>query len=242
MKFIVLIFWGFLCAILGSFLHSPLVSAQAFCVPEDTNYSIRFLCEINDAVCTGNAVCNISITYPNSSSLAQAQAADLIGDSTYEYNLTANDTGTKGDHQARIRCFDGSLNGSSSFIYHVNPTGICSTEQKNDSMNVSIGFMFGIGIILFVGFLFVKNKPPVKWTFFMFSIIFFLIGINLILVSLQDEVVNPRIEGFFDGFTVISFIFYWFAAGLLIIMWFFTMLNTWIQKKNMNNLRKQGLA
>jgi len=55
MKFIVLIFWGFLCAILGSFLHSPLVSAQAFCVPEDTNYSIRFLCEINDAVCTGNA-------------------------------------------------------------------------------------------------------------------------------------------------------------------------------------------
>jgi len=70
----------------------------------------------------------------------------------------------------------------------------------------------------------------------------FLIGINLILVSLQDEVVNPRIEGFFDGFTVISFIFYWFAAGLLIIMWFFTMLNTWIQKKNMNNLRKQGLA
>jgi len=96
----------------------------------------------------------------------------------------------------------------------LNPAGIEPTSQRTDSTTRSIYFIFGIALLLFLAFFFTKQAVPVKWTVFIFAIIFFLIGINIIFVSLQDEIVNPKLETFFSGFTVISWYFYYFAAGL----------------------------
>jgi len=97
-----------------------------------------------------------------------------------------------------------------------------------------------LGILFFIGFLFVKNKPPIKWTFFIFAIFFFLITLNILFVGIQDEVVNPQLEAFFDSFTAISFIVYWFLAGVLAVMWFLTFLQTWLLRKNQQNFQKFG--
>jgi len=102
--------------------------------------------------------------------------------------------------------------------------------------------MLIVAVLLFLAFLFVNSAPPVKWTYFAVSILFFLISINLIFVSLQDETINPKLETFFDAFTAISWYFYWFIAFLLILMWGFTFMQTWIMNKNLANAKKYGLA
>jgi len=72
------------------------------------------------------------------------------------------------------------------------------------------------------------------------SILFFLIGINIMFVGLQNEVVDPKLETFFDGFTAISWIVCWFIFGLLILMWIFTFFQTFFYRKNLNNFNRFG--
>ena len=222
-------------------LALPLIFAESsFYVPKADNYTIKFTCELDGSVCSDSTACNISISYPNSSSLITTNSTTNLGSSRFEFDLNDTQTATNGEYRTDIVCYDGGINGTSSFIYEINPTGIRPTAERTDTISRSIYFILIIGLLLFIGFLFVREKPHVKWTFFIFSILFFLIGINLIFVGLQDEAVNPRLETFFDSFTAISFYAYWFLAGLLIIMWAFTALNTWLYKKNRDNLNKYG--
>ena len=93
---------------------------------------------------------------------------------------------------------------------------------------------------MFLSFFFATQSVPVKWTVFAVGVIFFVMGINTIFISMQDEVINPALENFFSGFLTISYYFYYFIAILLVIMWTFTFLNTWLYKKNMDDMQKFG--
>lgn len=223
-----------------------LASAEtSFFVQKGENYNITFTCKNtkNDlSICSGSATCNITIHNPNSTLLIDNQAATNLNNGKFYYALNENQTATNGEHLAWVGCSDGGLNSSSSFTYEVNPTGIRPSDQKTMSISRTIYFTLIIGILFFIGFLFVKQKPPVKWTFFIFAIFFFLITLNILFVGLQDAVVNPRLESFFDSFTAISFYIYWFLAGVLGIMWFLSFLQTWFFKKNLRNMQKYGLA
>jgi len=215
-----------------------LMSADtAFYIPKGNDYCIKFSCENGGSSCSSAATCNISITYPNSSFLVETNVTTNLGNGFFQYCLNENETSTNGEYVTRAECQDGGLNDTSTFIYEVNPTGIRPSSQKTEAITRSVYFIFGIGILLFISFLFSKNAP-VKWTYFAFAIIFWLISLNVLFVGLQDEVVNPRLESFFDSFTAISFIIYWFIGGLLILMWIFTFFNTYLYKKNLNNMRR----
>ena len=102
-----------------------------------------------------------------------------------------------------------------------------------------IGLLFIIGILCFIGF-FITRNVPVKWTYFTTSILFFLTSINLLIFEIQDEVISSKMTNFFDGFTAISWYFFWFTGGLLGIMWIFTFFNTWLYKKNRDKFRRFG--
>jgi len=181
--------------------------------------------------------CNItSVTYPNGTGFISDVVMTKRGDE-YNYTLNSSDIILKGVYVVRGIC--GSVVWAGDF--EVNPQGIISTEQRTQSTTRAIYFLFGIGILLFFAFLFYSGSLPIRLTFLVFSIIFVVAALNIISISLVDEVVNPSLEGFFNGITTISFLFYWFAAGLLIIMWIFTMMNTWILKKNMENAEAYGM-
>jgi len=218
----------------------PLISAQdiAFYVEKNTNYSIQFSCNIDGSMCSNEASCNATIT--NTTTLMADVATSNLLNARFEHNITNNETATPGEYTLKIDCVDGNSNGTSTIIYEVNGAGIRSSEQRTQALSRSIYFIFGIGILLFIAFLFASQSVPAKWTFFIFSVLFFLIGINILFIGLQDEGINPRLENFFDGFTVISWYFYWFAAGLLIIIWAFTFFNTWFYKKNLRNVQRFG--
>jgi len=222
----------------------PLISgATSFYVEQSKNYSITFTCEIDDAVCSSSALCNISISYtPNSTNLVDNVATTNLLNSRFEYNLTANNNAVKGEYKSTVVCYDGIANGTTSFYYEVNPTGIRSSEQRTDTISRSIYFFFILGILFFVAFLFTKQSTPVKWTFFGIALLFFLSTLNLLLLSIQDEFLNPRFEDFFEGFTVISWVLYRFILIFFAFIWILTFIQTWLLKKNLALARKFGDA
>lgn len=190
-------------------------------------------------ICDNCTFINISsILYPRNKTFA-IQNVEMTSDGP-QYNYTFCDTNISGKYIVNMFGDEDGDTLTDSFDFEVNPQGIESTEARTSSINISIIFLVLLGLLLFIAFLFTKNSAPVKWTFFMFSIIFLVAALNIISISLSDIVVNPNMENFFDGITAIAFYFYWFVGGLLIIMWLFTFLNTWLFKKNMKRLQKFG--
>lgn len=205
--------------------------------------NLSFVCEDSKqplSICSPTTSCNISIFYPNSSLLLNNQATTNLNNGKFIYQLNENQTIVKGEYQAVVGCSDNGVNSSTQFIYEVNPTGIRPSETKTETVSNSIYFTLILGVLFFLGFLFVKTKAPTKWTFFIFAFFFFLMTLNILFVGIQDEVVNPALETFFDKFTAASYYIYWFLAGIMAIMWFLTFLSTYFYNKNLNQMRKYG--
>lgn len=212
-------------------------AATSFFIPKDTNYTIEFLCKIDGSVCSDTSTCNITTRYPNSTLLINNNETENIGNGIYNFQLADDQTYLSGEYKNNVVCYDGGNNGSSSFIYEVNPSGIRNTDGRTSTTTRSIYFFVILGLLFIIGFVF-SNKPPAKYTFLLFGILMFLITINLLFLSMQDEVLNPKLETFFDGFTAVSYYAYWFIATVLVFLWMVTFLQTWIQTKNMEKIRK----
>lgn len=220
-------------------LVTPIISAETdFFVKRSDFYDLKINAVIDGSRLSSSGTCNITISYPNATIMVDDAVMTNLNNGFFNYTLNSTQTTPNGEYTARAECIDSNINGTSTFIYEVNPTGIRPSDQKSSAINRGIWYPFIIASLLFLAFLFVKADVPVKWTFFGISVIFFLISLNILFVDLQDQVVNPALESFFDGFTAISWIFYWFVGGLLIIMWAFTFLNTWLFKKNLEATRR----
>ena len=153
----------------------PMVVGSSFYIPQSTNYSIKFNCKIDGAVCSSTAACNVSIEYPNTTTMVDNEAATLISNARFNYSLTDDQTSVLAeDYRFTAVCYDGNLNGSETITFGVNPSGISPSGERTDSLSRAIYFVFIIGILLFVAFLFSNQSTPVKWTFFGFSIVFFI--------------------------------------------------------------------
>lgn len=210
------------------FLVIP-VSAEIYA--KDKNVGIKQPCYNDGAYCSSTAECNITVYYPDNSVLIDNKAmTNQI--SFHNYTLNASDINISGDYSYCITCIDSGLNASECFEFTINPPGIEPTESRTNALSRGIWFFMIISILLFgVGFMFTKSMP-VRLTFFVFAGVFALITINLMFVTLQDEVVNPKVEGFFDIFVASSYYLYWGAAGLLIVMWIFTFFYNYFYSKN----------
>jgi hypothetical protein len=160
-------------------------------------------------------------------------------DNYYNYTLLPNQTTQEGEHFVIITC-QGDTDGFSTFTYEINPTGIRPTEQRTETITRTIYFIFGIAIIFFLGYIFIAEKTTVKYTFFLLSFIFFLIAMNIVFVSMQDEVVNPRLENLFSFLVAASFYMYWFIGGLIFIMWFLAFFNSILMKRGTNIAKRMG--
>lgn len=221
----------------------PVVSsASAFFIPQDSNYSIKFSCALDGGFCDSGVSCNLTIEYPNSTILLDNVAATNLDNGFFNYTLTQNETQVNGEHQAHAYCYTStnSLNASSDFIYEVNPSGIRSSEQRTDSLTRAIWFMAFIGGLFFLGFIFSNQKFPVKATYILFAVIFFLIALNLLTVGLKGEVVDTKLEVFFDGFTAVAWYAYWFLFAIIIVMWIFVFIVTMAYKNLMRNATRYG--
>lgn len=186
--------------------------------------------------CTYNNIS--SVVYPNLT-IAESNLVMSTIDNIY-YNYSYCNTSVSGIYKVLGY---GNLDGLKTpwaYEFEINPSGIIPTDQRTESVSRGIYFTLVIAILFFITFIFSKQKLAIKWTYFGLSILFFLITLNILFVGLQSEVVDSNLESFFDGFTAIFWYIFWFVSGLLILLWAFTFIQTYLYRKNMRNIQRFG--
>ncbi len=131
-----------------------------------------------------------------------------------------------GEYSYLVVCNSTFFGGFVSVGFEVTTSGSMITEGNSSILNITIVFFMILSILLFINFMLVKDKPQVKWTSFLVGFIFLITALNIISLVLLDALVSPKITDFINSFVAISFILYWFAFGLLAVIWFLTILNT----------------
>lgn len=244
-------------AIVLALLVLPLAMAQpVFTFKEKTAAQIKVTCldNNNNPFVAGTAL--LTIDYPNGTNLILNRVMTLI---TPEFNFTLSPTQTtpNGIYTAGVFCNAAGVASDSfpSFTYEVNPTGIPSTQDRSIAISRASYLIFGIAILLFLGFVFlgeskhfddtlgevvIVSKPAIKWTFFILFLVFTSIGSNIVLAGLHNEVVDQNIEKIFSFISAASIYFYYFAGGLLIIIWVLSIFNTMNERFSSEKLIKYG--
>jgi hypothetical protein len=69
---------------------------------------------------------------------------------------------------------------------------------------------------------------------------FFLQAVSILFTGMQDEVVNPKIEGYFSFLATSSFILFWFAFGILGVLWIVTTFQTILFNKKQKQKEQFG--
>lgn len=202
--------------VLGVLILLPLVSSLT--IQQNTNYTLTFYPRVDGGIT--DTICNTTILYPNSSIMVDFEALNDLSDK-FTYNLSDSQTSLKGEYTGSVTCISGSENETISFSYLVNLGGVEPSQQRTDTMTRTLYLVFIMGILFFGAIIFVE-KLPIKATLALLGLLFFLIGINIIFITLQDEVVNSSLENFFSFFTSISFIIYWGIGVVIGVIWLLT--------------------
>lgn len=214
--------------ILFLFFLIPLVSSlDAYTQGEDAN--IREVVRVNDGLPSALTSCNVTIWYPNGTLLKFNQPM-TFNYTTFNYILNSTFTQIKGEYPYEASCVLGGLNKTKESSFFINAGGVEPNEQRALTISRSIYFIFGLGILLFIAFLFTR-KLPIKITLLLMAVLFFLISLNLVFLDLQNSLTNPKFEEFFDGFTAISFILYWLIGVGIFALWMITFIVTILTKR-----------
>lgn len=225
-------FMAFIFIILLSTFSSALTTYE-----QDTSIDLKHPVRVDGAI-VNNLNCNISVYYPNNTILIDFLSMTDNGD-YFNYTLDSTLTHNKGTYPYSITCSNGTLSQTENFEFLLNYGGIEPTNTRNKSSQMAIYIFFGLGILIFISMFLVKPMP-LKLTLFLIMVWFFLMGMNATFISLQDEVVNLRMEGFFDFFLSMGFLFNWFAFFAIIMIWFISFLVTLIERKKLKMIDKYG--
>jgi len=186
--------------------------------------------------CTYNQI--TSILYPNST-VAISNVMMTKDGTFYNYTLSSNYTQTLGTY---IVNGVGDLNAVDTvwaYDFEVTSSGREITTGNSIIAFLGVLLFFILGTLSAVATV-KQKKLPVKWTFILFSFIFFLAGLNLISVIIPDALINENVAGFFDSFTAISFIIFYGTGALIAIMWIFTFFQTVFYRKTLRKIEKYG--
>lgn len=206
---------------------------------QQNNYAdIQHAVRVNGALPDSSANCNITIRYSNNTILVNFLPMTNQGN-YFNYTLQPSQTSIIGTYPYDVSCVGQGLNTTQSFTFSITPGGIDPSVSRTNAISRTIYFVFGLGILLFLGF-YLVNNIPVKYTLLLLSVMFFLISINMLFISLQDEVINPNIVNFFSKFTAISFYIFWFIGFLIFALWMITFINTIMLKMQYKKMEKYG--
>jgi len=196
-------------------------------------------CVIISQTCASCSYVNISsVSCNNDSNLISNVEMENFGNGEWRYEFC--NTSALGRYDVKGM---GDINGvDSSFAtyFHITHSGGSLEEGATGILIMGIIFMLVVGSLCLLGFFRKDQNFQAKWTLFLMSFLFFLAGANLISALIGDTLANPKVISFFDSLMAISFILFWFAFGLLAVMWILTMIQTLLFKKTQRNMEKYG--
>jgi hypothetical protein len=190
---------------------------------------------------TSATTCSFHLYSPNGSHIYKNNykvSSDDVLD--YEQLLTGSNFSYPGNYAFVFQCNQSTIGGYYTHDFEVTPNGKIQTETTTTVIGRAVWFLFIISAILFIAFLFVPSNPTVKWTFFIVSMMFFLQAVSILYTGMLDEVVNPKIEGYFSFLAASSFILFWFAFGILAVLWIVTTFQTILFNKKQKDAAKYG--
>jgi len=178
---------------------------------------------------------NVSIYAPNSTILVDDQPMLNLAGSIWGYNLT--DTTELGRYVYDY-CDEGGINCKEN-IFRVTNSGLEVEEGSQKFLIIAIIFLILIGGLFFLGFI-KEERMQVKWSLFLIGFMFLLDGLNIISITIYDNITSTALISFFDSLTAIMFITFWISFGLLAVMWFLTLLQAILFKQKMKRAAKFG--
>ena len=200
------------------FLVAPVYAeVQAFKLNDPADFKNG--CFVKGSPCDSTFECNITLQYPNDTLFINNRK---MTHNTGYYNITLPSSSTKVFYAGEMYCSNTTEAGFETIEFVINPSGIVPSQERTDSLTRTIYFMLFISLMLFATGFMVKNFLPLRVSLFIVGSVVVLIGINLVFVTMQDEIINPGIESLFDTFTAATFYLYWLAALILFVLWFFT--------------------
>jgi len=188
---------------------------------------------------TSFTYCNISsVKWPNSTNiLTGLEMSSLNGE--FNYTLPYNYTNTLGRHIVTGYCGTSADITHWSYDFYINALGQESTESTAFAANRGVYLLLVIGVVLILGFFFTE-KFIFKWTFFLFGLFFFVMAINIVSISIYNEIGNTSIGAVFDQLGAITYTLYYFIFGILVLMWVLTTLATLADRKRMKQAQDVG--
>ena len=216
---------------LGLFFISPISASIAHLgtFQKDTDITLLQICGED---CTQNNVTRV--LYPNGSVAIGEKVMER--DDTF-YNLTFSNTSTIGTYTVNGFGDPAGVKTPWNYKFDVTFSGEEITTGNSIIVFLAVLFFFILGSLSLIGMA-RQEKKPLKWTLGLFGFIFFLTGLNLISVIISDALTNQKIVGFFDSFTAISFILFWFAFGLIAVIWILTTIQTLLFNKIQRNIQR----
>lgn len=215
----------------------PLINAESYTFKQNENVNFQFVClDTTNNYCSNTTQVLLTLTYSSNGTILIANSSMSANPTYFNHTLKTNLTGK----YYVLIISPTYVNTSTEFTYNVNPAGVEATLQRTNATSRSIYFLFGIAIIFFIGAYFLQIAPPYRLSLFLIGAIFILICVNVIFVSLTDEIVNPKLESLFSTITVISFYMFWFVAALIFVLWIFTFFVTVFDKKKLKQEQSFG--
>jgi len=216
----------------------PLINAVGEEISYEPNTTLDMSLECFDtdsALCGSGTSCNVTVYYPNNTLWFSSHPMTNQGD---YFNYTSNVTDVLGPYKRVFVCSDGSTSGYTTDKFYV---GSPSTEVQYKATITAISVLFGVAILLFLGFLFTpKEMYAPRWTFFLLAILFIVISVNVVSISLHNEAGNSNIRNIFDQLGALCYYMYWFIGGLMLSMWILTVLATLASNSNIKKAERIG--
>lgn len=143
----------FLVGIVLILLCLPFAYAETESYKVLTTTELRFTCTLNNAIPSASATYNITINYPNGSSIVNNQDTTALGNGAFNYTLVFPETGL---YKVQMFCTDGTYSYSNEGNYDITATGEDLTSAKATSYVI----IFIISFIVFIGFLLIGIYLP----------------------------------------------------------------------------------
>jgi len=218
------------------FLCLPSINAQTddkiSYEPNETMHLVLICKDTNSNLCEGTD-CTIDVYYPNMT-LYQQNKPMIHNSTNFYYDCPG--VYLLGNYHAMANCSDGTTAGVTEWDFYV---GRPSTESQSNMTILAIILLFALATLLFLGF-FKTEKFIFKWSFFLFSLLFIVISLNIVSIALFNEAGTSTIRSIFDTLGAICYYMYWFIGGILLIIWILTTIASLADRKHMQQARAIG--
>jgi len=207
-----------------------LVSSQLIYKSGDP-IELKIPCFIDNAPCSVSATCNITILYPNSSSLISNQGMTNLDDGFFLYNLDEGDTVINGAYRTTVSCLDTGENGYITFDYEITTNG---KESPEGVVIVTFSIFFLLFLAGLVGLMLYTIGRVVDQSFNLWDLIFnissyiVLFGVYYLGGEyLGNSFINEFLLWALGAMALTNVVFPLIAFILSITVWRLKELNSW---------------